>query len=355
MKKLLYIGRPNLGENLFATPCLELLSKEYEITFLTAPHTLPIFTRYSFLKRVLSRNSLNNPAGALPLTTRLVLNDILKDGEWYYAYHHDEDNLSLQYYPECSWIKKYPVLHDEEIDITSTTHKSDRFLSRTKKYMLKLQLMSLEQTLTYDCTVRCPGIITQTNEKKNNNIIVYEGSRECLRKLPIETIYKFVKALPDAVYFVAENTATILRFKENNIKYIPIWPYSDESLNKIIDFFENQPKAMIGPDSGLTQLASGYKIPLIWLQSRIVMEEVIDNQYKKFCKIYLKSNLTCKQDCLGCLATEVLKTNTNPYGLFEVDQNKRKGYKNLECFINKTPVCLQYTEEEIKEIISLIK
>jgi len=354
MKKLLYIGRPNLGENLFATPCLELLSNEYEITFLAPQHTLPVFTKYTFLKRVLPNCNPSSLYQRLPLLTRTALNNILKDGDWQYAYHHDDDILFLQNNPEISHIKKYPVLHDREIDISSNTHSSNRFLSRTKKYMLKLQLMTLEQTLTYDCTVRRPSNNLQNYSSYKNAVIVYEGSRECLRKLPLKTIHKFVKVLPNAIYFVTQKTAIDLQFIKNDIKFIIIDPFSDNSLNKIIEIFESGPKVMIGPDSGLTQLASGYKIPLIWLQSRIVLEDVIDNQYKKYCKIYLRPNLTCKQDCLGCLATENLKTNTNPYGVFEVKKELRKGYKNLECFINKTPVCLQYSEQEVEEIINLI-
>ena len=354
MKKLLYIGRPNLGENLFATPCLELLSKEYEITLLVPQHTLPVFERYSFLKRVLSGCNHSNPKGILPTGTKTVLDNILKDGDWQYAYHYDDDVLFLQNYPEISLIKKYPVLHDREIDISSNTHNSDRFLSRTKKYMLKLQLMTLEQTLTYDCTVRCPSNKLQINSSHNNTVIVYEGSRECLRRLPLETIHKFVKVLPDAIYFVTQQTATILQFAKNNVKFIITDPFNDSSLNKIIELFESSPRVMIGPDSGLTQLASGYKIPLIWLQSRIVLEDVIDSQYKKYCKVYLKPNLTCKQDCLGCLANKSLKTDTNPYGLFKVKKELRKKYKNLECFINKTPICLQYSAQEVEEILKLI-
>jgi hypothetical protein len=352
MKKLLYIGRPNLGENLFATPCLDLLSREYEITFLTPGHTLPVFTQYPFLKRVLPGCNHGDPNSQLPLITKTALNNILKDGDWQYAYHHDDDVLFLQNYPEILRIKRFPVLHDKEIDINSNTHNSNRFLSRTKKYMLKLQLMSLEQTLTYDCTVRRTGITLQNSI--NNTVIVYQGSKECLRKLPIETIKKFIKFLPDATYLVTQETAIKLQLDKNNIKHLLIWPFNEDTLKNIVRLFETQPKVMIGPDSGLTQLASGYKIPLIWLQSRIVLENVIDASYKKYCKVYLRPNLTCKQDCIGCLATKALKTNLNSYGLFEVKEN-HKSHKNLDCFINKTPDCLQYFEEEIKEIISLIK
>jgi len=355
MKKLLYIGRPNLGENLFATPCLELLSKEYEITLLTPERTLPVFTQYSFLKRALPGCNHKDPNAKLSLLTKAALSNILKDGDWQYAYHHDRDVLFLQNHPEILQLKRYPVLSDKEIDISSNVHESKRFLSRTKKLMLKLQLLSLEESINYDCTVRCPREL-QLNSTTNDTIVVYQGSEECLRKLPISTINNFTKFLPNAIYLVTQETAKILQFAEKNIKHFFIHPFQQNSLKCIMDLFETRPKVMIGPDSGLTQLASSYKIPLIWLQSRIVLENVIDEQYKKFCTVYLKSNLTCKQDCMGCIITRGFKNGLkiSHGGLFEAEQHL-EDHKNLECFINKTPVCLQYTEEEIKEIISLIK
>lgn len=216
--------------------------------------------------------------------------------------------------------------------------------------MLKLQLMSLEDTVKYDCTVRCPTIVSA---HKSNTIVVYEGSRESLRKLPIQTIEKFIKILPNAVYLVTQETAQKLELVKKNIKFLPTAPFTEKNLENIIHLFETQPKIMIGPDSGLTQLASGYKIPLVWLQSRIVLENVIDSEYKKYCKVYLKSELTCRQDCLGCIATKALKTNTLPHGLFEIKE-KRTSRKDLECFKAATPVCLQYTEQDVEKILKLI-
>ena len=350
MKQLLYIGRPNLGENLFATPCMELLSKQYEITFLGAGHTVELFKKYSFLKRVLPGCNFGDCNAKLPLLTQQALKNIIKEGNWTYVYHHDDDINFLNNHPEILSLKRYPVLHDKEININSNTWNSNFFISRTKKYMLKLQLMSLEDTVKYDCTVRCPTMITG---HKSNTVVIYEGSKESLRKLPIETIEKFIKTLPDAIYLVTQETAQKLELVKKNIKFLLTAPYTEKSLESIIQLFEKQPKVMIGPDSGLTQLASAYKIPLIWLQSRIVLENVIDSEYKKNCKIYLKSELTCKQDCLGCIATKALKTNTLPYGLFEIKE-KRTSHKDLDCFRAATPNCLQYTEREVEEIIKLV-
>jgi hypothetical protein len=339
---------------LFATPCLDLLSKEYEITFLTPGHTLPVFTQYSFLKRVLPGCNHGDPNAKLPSITKIALNNILKDGDWQYAYHHDNDILFLQNYPEILQLKKYPVLSDKEIDISSNVHESKRFLSRTKKLMLKLQLLSLKESINYDCTVRCPSNL-QLNSITNEAIVVYQGSVECLRKLPVSTINNFTKFLPNAIYLVTQETAKILQFAEKNIKHFFTHPFQQNSLKCIMNLFEARPKVLIGPDSGLTQLASSYKIPLIWLQSRIVLENVIDEQYKKFCTVYLKSDLSCKQDCTGCIITKNFKNGLkiSPEGLFESEQHL-EDHKKLECFIKSTPDCLQYSEKEVEEIVKLI-
>jgi hypothetical protein len=329
---------------------MELLSKQYEITFLGPGHTVELFKKYSFLKRVLPGCNFGDSSAKLPLITQQAIKNIIKEGNWTYTYHHDDDTNFLVNHPEILSLKRYPVLHDKEININSNTWNSNFFISRTKKYMLKLQLMLLEDTVKYDCTVRCPTIVSA---HKGNTIVVYEGSRESLRKLPIQTIEKFIKILPDAVYLVTQETAQILKLNEKNIKFLLTSPYTEKSLENIIQLFEKQPKVMIGPDSGLTQLASAYKILLIWLQSRIVLENVIDSGYKKNCKVYLKTELTCKRDCLGCIATKVLKTNTLPYGLFEIKE-KRTNHKDLDCFKAAIPNCLQYTEQEVEEIIKLI-
>lgn len=363
MKQLLYIGRPNLGENLFATPCLDILSKEYEITLLVPDRALSIFKLYPFIKRSLAGCNFQDKNSLLPISTIDELNRLIKNGEWYYAYHHDNDTKFLENYMVILNMKRYPVLHDKDINIYGSDYNprtellagnknptNGFYLSRTRKYMLKLQLMSLQETENFDCTVRCP---TFTSDKLSETVVVYQGSRDDLRKLPTETVYEFFKVLPNAIYLVTEETAKELKFKERGVKYIQTGEFSDDSLIEILKLFETRPKTMIGPDSGLTQLASAYKIPMIWLQSRIVLEYVIDPQYAKYCKVFFKSNLTCDQSCLGCAAASAIKNNALPHGLFKVEKIP-KGHKELECYKKNDPVCLRYTASEIQKIINLI-
>ena len=371
MKKLLYIGRPNLGENMFATPVFDLLSKEYEITLLIPKHTAKAFCDYPFIKRILKGCNHGDAKSKLSLNTVKNIQDEFRpeDTECYYAYHHDADTNFLINHPELAYIKKLNVLHDGEIQLSwnmSGVYVSDIlaegvekttalrqgkgvFISRTKKYMLKLQLMTLEETMNYDCAVRTPPY---TKQQKTNDIIIYQGSRESLRKLPTQTIIKFVEQCPTAMYMVSKETADVLDFKQKNIKHIITDPFTEENISEVISVFRSEPKVLIGPDSGLTQLACAYRIPLIWLQSRISFENVIDIYHKRHSMIYMKKEPDCKRDCLGCTSIESLKNNNLPCGLYRATEN-RIGYQQMECFINKRASCLEYTKEEVKEILSM--
>jgi hypothetical protein len=353
MKKLLYIGRPNLGENMFATPVFDFLSKEYEITLLIPKHTAKAFCDYPFIKRILAGCNHGDTKAKLPTATLQVIFDIFNGNEeTFYTHHHDDDTNFLINHPELAYIKKLNVLHDKEIKLENGENFGGKyFISRTKKYMLKMQLMTLEETMNYDCAVRTPP---HNKNQKTNDILIYQGSRESLRKLPIQTIMKFVEQCPTAMYIVPKETADTLDFKGRNIKHIITDPFTDENINTVISAFRSEPKVLIGPDSGLTQLACAYRIPLIWLQSRISFENVIDIYHKSHSTIYMKKEPDCKKDCLGCASIESLKNNKLSYGLYIVTE-KRTGHQQLECFINKRPSCLEYTDSEISEILNLIK
>jgi len=339
MKKLLYIGRPNLGENLFATPCLELLSKDYEIYFLIPYIFFNAFKDYKFIKKLLPSCDTSNIMSKLPLRSLNFIKENL-NSDCYFAYHNDNDIAFWFSNPELHFLKPYPILHDNDIN---------KNISRTRKYMQKLQLLSLEQCNDFDCTVRSPEYIqTETI----NKCVIYQGSRDFLRCLPTQTIQKFIEQIPDSIYLVTKKTALNLNLKERNVEFIITDPYEDSNLEKVIKLFQSKPKVLIGPDAGLTQLATAYKVPLIWLQSRIRLEAVIDYGYKDLCKIYRKKELSCKQDCFGYTADKEYGTEILNYAPFQ----SKIGYTNfneLYCRQDTFPCCLTYTDEEIKEIVSL--
>lgn len=342
MKRLLYICRPNLGENLFATPCWELLAKEYDIYALIPSRLHPAFREYPYFKMVLNGVNHGSPQAKLHPSVMGQIAGMFDGNTGCYAYHHDADVSFFQSNPGLENIKPYGVLHDKGLNILP----KGAWLSRTRKYMLKLKLMELKDTDNFDCTIRVPPY---KKVAPSDQIIIYQGSREHLRKLPVSTISNFSNILPKAIYLVTQVTAAILRFNERGIRYIPTDPCTDTSLTQIISLFRTNPKVMIGPDAGLTQLALGYKIPYIWLQSRIPINAVIDIQYKNLYKVFSRKNLICEKACSGC--KQIVGDNL-PHGMFHV--RGEKFYKSLECQNNPLISCLDYSEDEIQEIVSMI-
>jgi ADP-heptose:LPS heptosyltransferase len=110
MKKLLYIGRPNLGENMFATPVLDFLSKEYEITLLIPTRTAKAFCDYPFIKRILTGcNHGDAKAKLSKATLDAILQIFNPNEETFYTHHHDNDTNFLINHPELGYIKKLNV------------------------------------------------------------------------------------------------------------------------------------------------------------------------------------------------------------------------------------------------------
>ena len=341
MKKLLYIGGQCLGGNIHVLPCLEMLSKEYEITLLVHKYAILAFCRYPFIEKVLPTCNVTLPDAKLPIETiSYILKHFTHEDSCYYAYHNDHDNTFLKNHPELSFIKKYPVLTDNQIKLG---------VSETQKIFQKLQLVYPIQAKKINCLPPAPPYIPG---RKNNSIIIYQGSYDWLRKLTTATIGKFVEKAPDAMYFVDQDCINTFDMVKNKIKHICIYPISHDSLDSIIKTFQSQPKVLIGPDSGLTQLATCYRIPLIWLESRIRIENIIDNQYKNLYKVYKRKTVNCKQECQARVATNKFGPgllNFAPCGFKFTNEDV------LECrTYREPPNCLDYTVEEVNEILSLI-
>ena len=319
---------------------MDLLSKTYEIFLLIPNRVSSAFTEYPFITKILDSCYVHKIDAELPDITINFIKEEFTNNECYYAYHNEKDIAFLSGNPQLSFINQYPVLDDSKINI---------HIGRTRKYLQKLQLISATQLDSFDCIPRTPvftsGII-------KNDIIIYQGSRDILRKLPSCTIEKFISVLPDALYLVTQKTIDDLNLNNRGIRTICIDPFIQENLINIIKVFQSSPKVLIGPDSGLTHVATCYRVPLIWLESRTRIEAVIDNQYKNMCKIYSRPETQCKQDCFA----RVIMRNHSSYWFNTLTFNANQTpWNQLECRKEPLPSCLDYTEKEIVEIVNLIK
>ena len=326
MKKLFYIGSPQLGETLFATPALDFLSKEYEIYLLVSQHVAPVFEGYSFIKKIITceenwRAKFFN-IDTVPSTLQQLKECFGNNPEdVFYAYHHDDDPEMIK---NNAYFKNFKSLNVKKCDSYLWS------ISRSRKYMVKLGLMQEDQLDNFNCTIRSPNY----NKGKSGKLIIYQGSREPIRRLPGSVIELFAKLVPNATFMIEYEVANKLKLKQRGFDVVYTKPYHTDNMRSILALLESGPKAIICPDAGCTQLALRYKIPMIWLESRVKASVIIDKQAMNGVKIYRKEFPICECNCDNRKATTE--------------------WWNLKCRLNLQGPCLTYTEEEVKYIISLI-
>lgn len=342
MKKLLYIGCPYFGENLFGTPCMEFFSKEYEVTLITSRWNVNFFKKYPFLTNVLPSDNVRGTLldnVKLPLGTIHAIKEIFspKDVQAFYIAQNDWD-ADLFRSHELNYFTKLDVISDKDLN-----HN----LSRTKKYLHKMKLA------VEDRRIRVPPYTPP--ETPSNLVVIYEGSEDYLRRLSPEVLNYFSMLLPDAVFLLEKNIADLLNFDGRNIKYISTLPSEYKNLNAVVELFQSRPKVVIGPDSGLTNLALGYNIPCVWMESRVRIENTTDRQHDHLVTVVRRNNLPCNNDCNARKYYNQIGGNiidTLP-PLIAADTHPDE----LKCrsFHFSSIPCLDYSFQEIKEIVSKIK
>jgi len=329
MKRLFYIFHDKLGENLFATPCLDFLSKEYELIVIMKEWMIPFFKDYSFISKI------------IPYEKMEMFNDIFIEKDSLYAYHNDKQERVLK--KKYDNVKPYGVLSDYELNLFGPKCNSRLFISRTRQYILKLKLMSLAELNDFDCKIRVPY---KTPVTASNSVIIYQGSRETSRRLPNSIIRDLFFSFPNAICLVDESTKSFA--DQYSLNYIVMDPITEKNYINIVNIFSSSPKCMIGPDSAFTQLALGYNIPQVWLQTRIKLEQVIDPQHRNICSVYSRKHLSCDKKCIGC--SDYYNLNA---GFFKINDSIVR-HENLTCIKEKKFSCLEYDSNDLKNIINIV-
>lgn len=344
-KKLLYLGCPYLGENLFGTPCMELLSKEYDITLVTPRWTTSLFKEYPFISNVIASDGIRNTFVEnvrLHMSSLQQIDHVFSDrSNAYYISQHDTDVKMFRAY-NMDYFVALPTIEDKELSST---------ISRTRKYLTKMKLMDNIDPTTFDFTIRVPSY--NIPDQSSGDIVICQGSNDKLRRLTPGTIYNFTKAVPNAIYLVEKNIARLLDFDERKIRYIVTSPSEDINLKRMISLFQSKPKVLISPDTGPVHLALGYKVPVIWLESRLRMETIIDYQYKDLVTLYTKKQVFCKQECNARMFGKQL----NDFSMLETLPpliEKETAPPDLACRKHLFPSCVDYTMDEVNEVLSLL-
>jgi hypothetical protein len=290
---------------------------------------IPFFKDYSFISKI------------IPFEKMEIHKDIFVEKEALYAYHNDKQERLLKNKHEN--IKPYGVLSDFELNLFGPRCNSNLFISRTRQYILKLRLMPVEEIKNFDCKIRTTPSISQS---KSKNVIIYQGSREKVRRLPENIIRDLYFSFPNSICLIDESTKDFA--DQYSLNYIVMDPITEENYINIVNIFSSSPKCMIGPDSALTQLALGYNIPQVWLQTRIKLEQVIDPQHRNICSVYSRKNLSCDKKCIGCSDY----SNLND-GFFNINGPIVR-HENLTCIQENKFSCLEYDSNDLKNIIDII-
>jgi hypothetical protein len=351
--KLLYLARRQLGDNLFMVPLWKKLAAEYELYYLGREDLFPVVKRYNLFKEYIKgcRYSDRNDA-CLEKASVDRIKEIFSDkNESYMVYDLDKFSIFMNNHPELQYIKRHPrLLNDMQVSEKLYSNNGTVIIGETKKSLLRYQFYTLEELehKSFKTDMSPPK-----NLSNNDTVIIYQGSDEEWRKLPDDVILEFAKQLPHAIYFITKAALEKINNQNISVKFVLTKPYNVEGLLEIIKIFESYPKVMIGPDSGLTQLALSYGIPQIWMQSRIRPENVIDPIHFHLIRIYFKNKLTCLKDCSGCAISREHpnELQNTPFLLKEPFLHKQF----LKCHSKVLPPsCLDYSVDEVKEIISMI-
>lgn len=331
------------------TPLWEMLSSRYELVYLGQPQLFPLLKKYNYFSHYII--GCEYPFKTESTLSRESVCEILQlfpnTQEQYMMYDSDESITFLNNHPELNYIKSHPsVLNNEEVMNKISCGAGFSVLGETRKSFIRFQLTND----SHDFRIR---LFADKSLTTSDEIVIYQGSGDRLRKLSDNTIVEFAKRIPSATFLITQSAVTLLNRLKINPKYILTKPTTVDGLFDVLKLFQSRPKVMVGPDSGLTQWALAHGIPQIWLQSKIRPENVIDPSYFDKITVYFKKNLTCAQDCVGCA---IRKENgetlcPTPFLL----KSSFTHHSMLRCQKDPVPSCLNYSTAEIEEIISLIK
>lgn len=310
-KRLLYIGSSGLGENIMHTPSMDFLSSIFDVDLIVKDKYCIFFENYNFIKRVIPSSSATGMVESYDFQTS-HFDKCLSD------YHFNIPILQKN--------QKYIKLSATEI----------------KLYMFGCDVDS------YNCKYRCP---TSINRDGVRRIVVYIGSKENIRRIPIgvyntliEKIYEKYSATHQVIALYDSSACKVVELGEHIV--------CDVQSEMVIKLFESGVEAMIGPDSGLTHVALAYDIPQIFIEGRDRIEMVFPKILFNLIDIYKKLDSRCDRDCKSFSHINIYGNYAPRHQQFFIKNFLE--FNNLSCrHISNSP-CLSFHKKDIDNIMCML-
>jgi ADP-heptose:LPS heptosyltransferase len=328
--KLLYFSSDGLGENIFATPTLKFLSEHYDIDFVIKEHYSLFFENYKFIKLI----------------------KVPKIKDWGNIERHKDYFSQYLNFNEYDFITSHfqrivDNCKNLKIDTISNIKNVPEQLSCCENYLQKFG-GDISSQNTHFCE------IDEVKFDGFKKIILYMGSNENIRRLPVEYYNEILKFLnynfsdEYKIYCIYNNKyeSEILNYgihlKLNN---------SSEDSKIILDLFKSGVSLMIGPDSGLTQVALTFKIPQIWIETRDRLESIIPKYYYNIIKVFRSELPNCLRHCKA-------RTHFKLYGSHIISKSiyskEAVEFENLPCKNEINSHCLTFSSSDYKKLNELI-
>lgn len=320
---------------------MDYWSQFYNIIFVVRSNYVDFFKNYTFIHEVIAYDDAT-AADTLPGMLRPFINE---DGKLYASslLRSGKGMFFCTFNPDkFSFLTPYP-LSPCAIDPWYGNH-TDVFVRHG---------VDISTIKKYDKSYRQPIAFNLDGKKK---IILYMGSREPIRRIPITVYNNLQKQLKSIEHY--QLICLYEKIFDKSIDKLPDVEYiANENTNKdsatITDLFASGVDLIIGPDSGLTIMALCFNIPQIWFETRDRVEMPVPLEQLHLVNVYRKPEPSCAKECR---AREHLKR----FGPDKIDhviwlKDVKQQLHQLECAKLAISPCLSFDQNDEAAILNLAK
>lgn len=320
--KILCIATSGLGENIFMTLGLEELAKNYEVHFAIPKAGAIFFKNYDFISKLIEIPV--NPFNVPDEESVEIVRQCIQESE--YTYYTSRAPHMIEKFRGLS-IPCLEHLPEDKIKRSVGENIITRFGGSVEGKHIKYKPAS---KLTPD------GV---------RKIVLYMGSTEVLRKVPVEHHNEILKRLLEK-YRTTHKIYSIHHKKYNSQVLADVRHVCDgpDNSQELLDLMASGVALLIGPDSGLSNVALTFNIPIVWIETRATVEMIVPYSYNTIVRRFRIKDPECLRNCRGA-------RHASLFGQAVMDHSPSirdaiHDVKKLECLNSAKAPCLLFAEED---------